>query len=119
MSGTETSIKLPADAICASLRAIARCLGLEEYARTRGGAVARFSSRGEKGELQRLVAKYGEDVDAMACRWSASHVLVVGLARAGGLAGRAGRSDGPSVGAGGVGAADRPGRRPLASAGRA
>ena len=40
-------------------------LGLEELACT-GETAVRFSSTGERGVLQRLVAKYGEDVAGMA-----------------------------------------------------
>lgn len=39
---------------------------LEELAQTRGGPVARHSSSGELGVLRRLVAKYGQDLEAMA-----------------------------------------------------
>ncbi|CDO70784.1 hypothetical protein BN946_scf184798.g99 [Trametes cinnabarina] len=39
---------------------------LEHLSETRGGRVPRFSSKGEQAVLRRLVAKYGEDVEAMA-----------------------------------------------------
>lgn len=48
------------------LRAIATALDLEELAGTRGGPVPRHSSSGELGVLRRLVAKYRDDVEAMA-----------------------------------------------------
>lgn len=41
-------------------------LGLEELVQTRGGPALRHSSHGELGVLRRLVAKYKDDVDAMA-----------------------------------------------------
>ncbi|KAI9064320.1 hypothetical protein FKP32DRAFT_1570565 [Trametes sanguinea] len=39
---------------------------LEHLSETRGGRVPRFTSKGEQAALRRLVAKYGEDVEAMA-----------------------------------------------------
>lgn len=48
------------------LRAIAMRVDLEALSRTRGGPVAQHLSRGELGVLRRLVAKYGDDVEAMA-----------------------------------------------------
>lgn len=41
-------------------------LGLEAFAAARGGSTPRFASGGERTELRRLVAKYGEDVEGMA-----------------------------------------------------
>ncbi|KAI0079975.1 hypothetical protein K474DRAFT_1658515 [Panus rudis PR-1116 ss-1] len=39
---------------------------LEEMSKTGGGAIPRFTSSGERNILRKLVAKYDEDVDAMA-----------------------------------------------------
>ncbi|KAI0637084.1 ribosome biogenesis protein Nop16 [Trametes polyzona] len=39
---------------------------LEQLSEARGGRVPRFTSKGELAVLRRLVAKYGEDVEAMA-----------------------------------------------------
>ena len=49
-----------------TIRTIATHIGLEALSETRGGAVQRHSSHGEIGVLRRLVARHGDDVDAMA-----------------------------------------------------